>query len=107
MADLVEVFRSAHTPTAQLVRSALISEGIDAHIVGEHLAGMIGAASRILPARVLVPDHQEAEARTALAVIEARADAPPDASEPTTCPACGADWEPGFDVCWQCEAERP
>lgn len=104
--ELVEVFRSPHTPTAQLVRAALVAHGIDAHIVGEHLSGMIGAASSILPARVLVPEDQADEARAALEVMNAMADET-DGDDPKNCPACGAEWEPGFDVCWQCQAERP
>ena len=101
MADLVEVFRSPHTPTAQLVRAALIAHGIDAHVVGEHLAGMIGAASRILPARVLVPEHQKNDALVAIEMMNS--DTGPSADEPTHCPACGVEWEPGFDVCWSCQ----
>lgn len=28
-------------------------------------------------------------------------------SEDPTCAACGVPWEPGFEVCWNCQAQEP
>ena len=104
MADLVEVFRSTRVQDAHLVRAALDAHGVVAHVLGEHLAGMIPLGRRWLPVRVMVPQAQEAEARTVIEVMNAMADEPPDANEPTHCLSCGVEWEPGFDECWQCQA---
>ncbi len=103
MAELVEVFRSTRVQDAQLVRAALEAHGVVAHVLGEHLAGMVPLGRRFLPVRVMVAEAHEAEARTVIEVMNAMADEPPDADEPTQCPKCNAAWEPGFDVCWSCQ----
>lgn len=105
VADLVEVFRSTQTADAQIKASLLIDQGIQAIVVEPNLAATIGAGSFILPAKVMVPRDQEELARLALKAFDEVAEAPAPVDGPTKCPNCGAPWEPGFTVCWQCEYE--
>lgn len=103
MADLVEVFRHNSAAHAQLIAAALTHHGLHAAVVHDGLASIIGAGSLGVSARVLVPDGEADEARAAIAVLEASADTEPAQGGPSTCPACGAPWEAGFEECWQCQ----
>ncbi len=101
MADLVEVFRSANGPEAQLLAAALNHHGVRATVVQGGLAAVVGAGSFAVPARVLVPADQEADARVAIEMLSAE---PAAGTSPDECGACGAPWEPGFQECWRCQA---
>lgn len=103
VAKLVEVFRSTLTADAQIKASLLNDQGIRATVVEPNLAASVGAGSLILPARVMVPEDQIELARVALEAIAEIAEAAPPTEGPTRCPSCGAAWEPGFSVCWQCQ----
>ncbi|MEN0061507.1 MAG: DUF2007 domain-containing protein [Myxococcota bacterium] len=105
MADLVEVFRSSYTAEAQIKASVLKDRGIQVVVTSPDLAASVGAGAHILPVRVLVPDHQAELARQTLAALEEVAAAQAPSTGPKTCPNCGATWEPGFAVCWQCQYE--
>ncbi len=104
--DLVEVFQHEHTVVSQLVQSVLKDHGLHPAIQGEHLASSVGIASFIVPCRVLVPKLEVEEARVVIAMMEATA-VGEEGSGPASCPACGADWEPGFRECWQCQERLP
>lgn len=94
---------------AQLVRSALIHDGIPAVLRNERLVGGIG----LLPvndAMVEVWVDKAAQGRAeslVRAVLYGDAEEPVVGREraidtPTHCTRCGAPWEPGFQSCWKC-----
>lgn len=111
--DRVRVYSHQFLASAQLVADHLDAHGIPAQVTGQHLTGLGG----LIPftdtyAEVWVAqEHAHAAAALVAGVI-----APPEqgglslvpdeagalAVVPESCPACGAEAEPGFDVCWQC-----
>lgn len=126
--DELVVYSSIQPMLAHLVLSALQNAGLPARLSGEHRAGMgglIGMDDAMV--EVLVPLTHRVKAQEVLAPLFAphadgghlaltdSFDALAGAlglspgrgalarPEPTACPACGADWEPGFELCWQCE----
>ena len=94
---------------AQLVRAALINDGIPAVLRNERLVGGIGMLP-INDAMVEVWVDKAAQERAESlihAVLYGEGDAPVVGREspvdaPTHCVRCGAPWEPGFQSCWQC-----
>ena len=106
MSAWVEVFRHHEMAKVQLTEALLSANGLSPVVYGAHLASMVGIGSHVVPARVMVRAKLADEARTLLAVMESVAEEDlSNRDDPEVCPACGADWEPGFDVCWQCQAE--
>ncbi|MEZ4265239.1 MAG: DUF2007 domain-containing protein [Myxococcota bacterium] len=122
------VYSSIQPMLAHLVLSALRNAGLPARLSGEHRAGMgglIGMDDAMVEVRV--PMTHQAQAQALLAPLFApHADGGHLAlsedvdllagalglsprpgilarPEPAECPECGAPWEPGFDLCWQCE----
>ena len=106
IADLVEVLRTPSLSEAKLAESTLRSLGLTPTLLDETTAATIGAGTLAIPRRVMVPEPQRDEALAALEVVRAMSEEE-RTDDPPACLACGAPWEPGFDVCWQCEAERP
>ncbi len=104
MSKLVEVFRSPYTAEAQIKASVLQDRGVQATVISPDLAASAGAGAHIMPARVMVPENQVPQARETIAALEAMVEADGSAG-PERCPSCGARWEPGFAVCWQCQHE--
>lgn len=103
MASLVEVFRSPYTAEAQIKASVLKDRGIQAIVMSPDLAASAGAGIHIMPARVMVPEDQVEQARETIEALEELGEEAVDT--PEKCPSCGAKWEPGFSVCWQCNYE--
>jgi hypothetical protein len=99
--------QTANRTTAQLLRGALESEGIEVVVQGEHLAGAagelpVGASAEY---RVcLVDDDQLPRAQhLTRAWLADRAAAHP--GETWVCVGCGERHEPQFRSCWRCGAE--
>lgn len=96
---------------AQLVRAALIHDGIPAVLRNERLVGGIGMLP-VNDAMVEVWVDKNALSRAEAlvhAVLYSDADEPVVGRDrvvatPTHCARCGAPWEPGFQSCWQCSA---
>jgi hypothetical protein len=108
MADLVEVYRDARSEFAKLVTLGLQQQGLRATLVGEGLSGIVGAGAVAVPARVLVPAPELESATAMVAVLLAEMNQEPSSEGlPEHCPNCGAEWEAGFSVCWQCEYALP
>jgi len=101
--DLIEVFQHEHTAVSQLVKSVLEDHGLHPILQGEHLASSVGIASFIVPCRVLVPKLEVPEAQAVIAVMEESANLD-EKGGPEKCSSCSADWEPGFQECWRCQA---
>lgn len=112
----VRVYSHQFLASAQLVADHLDAHDIAAQVTGQHLTGLGGmipftdtyaevwvrpedaARAAVLVARIISPPEEGAlsmlpDEAGALAVV------------PEPCPACGAEAEPGFDVCWQCGAQ--
>ena len=100
----IEVFRSDSTLEAQLKKRLLEQYDLQPVLSGDNLASLVGMGGLGLPCRVLVKPEDVERAQEILSKI----DGPKlvfSADEPEICPSCGADWEPGFQMCWRCEAE--
>ena len=102
MNNLVEVFRSDNTIEAQMKAQLLQQCGLSSTLLGENLASMIGMGGNAVPCRVLVPEEQAMRAFEILQTLETAPEEP--LVEPDNCPKCNATWEPGFSVCWNCQA---
>ena len=109
------VFKSTNLFEAHLVVSVLANNGIKAHVRGEHLVGLAGAiAVSDAMAQVWVGPGDTTRANEILGFAVTRdtlgrlslvgARQGGELSEPDTCPACHETWEPGFEICWSCEA---
>jgi len=121
----VVVFTSQHAPEAEIVAGLLRSNGFHVRVLGSDTARMVGMGSHLAPTKVTVEPHEEEEARVLLGNVvrydehgrlsfvepneaEGRLGEPAaKTEEPKNCPNCGADWEPGFEVCWKCEYVLP
>jgi len=121
----VVVFRSLVLPEAHLVRSFLEGHGVDAWIAGEHLRSVLGMIAvpdaelevwvhrddadeaRGLLSKILSQDERGrlsiAEPGPGEGLLSLLDQSPRD--DPERCVMCDAEWEPGFDMCWQCEHE--
>ncbi len=103
---VTEVFRTYQQAESVLMAAALRQHGLHPTVFGDHMAAMAGIGIYVDPIRIMVPRAEVLEARAVVAIIEtvAKEEISDDIS---ACPACEAQWEPGFDVCWQCDAQRP
>ena len=124
MGRLVKVFSSSVGVEAQLAWAALDAAGIPGHVQGADLIpGAFGADAH--HAAVYVPEASAADAHAVLGTALKRDAAgalsltdsaaasgrlsiaeTTEETEPDPCAACGAEWEPGFEVCWRCEKPR-
>jgi predicted RNA-binding Zn-ribbon protein involved in translation (DUF1610 family) len=83
---------------AYLLRSMLERAGIPA-MVEEHAAGLLEAE-----AGVVWINREDLEAARELITAHMNA---PKSTATWTCPACGEQLDPEFDICWNCQTERP
>jgi len=105
MAKRTIVFQSSSTFEAQMMAEQMKRHGLHPVLDGEHLAATVGLGAFVAPCRVSLPNNEVDEARALMAVWEAELSKPSKAG-PSLCAACGAAWEPGFDVCWKCQTAR-
>jgi len=99
---MIEVYSSDSTIEAQLVAQRLSHHGLHPILKNEDLASMVGMGSIAMPCSVCVPVTEASEAKAILkADLEDSSPAPLDT--PTHCPHCNAEWEAGFEVCWNCQ----
>jgi putative signal transducing protein len=111
----VEVYRTTTGAQAHLLRNLLDDAGIEAQVENDLLQGVAGEIPLgwATAPRVLVPAHQQAEAR---AVIERFRTSPPppqrarSVEDGTSCLACGAAIPEDADSCprcrWSYESDR-
>jgi hypothetical protein len=97
------VYRATGPTDGFLVRDWLQRCGLHPQLRGD-LSGLRGE----IPIReswpsVWVAPGEEPAARAALRQLEG----PRLVRTAWTCPRCGAEGEPDFDACWNCDAERP
>jgi hypothetical protein len=101
--------QTADRTTAQLLRGALESEGIEVVVQGEHAtaaAGELPVGASAVYRVCLVDDEQLPRAsRLVRAWLDDRREGP--SGETWHCAACGERCEPQFRSCWRCGAEAP
>lgn len=88
-------------PEAHLVNTALLRAGLRSEVRGESRAPLAGEIP-FADARVEVwvgPEHL-LSATALLAEIDAAGE-----GEPHTCPKCGEESPPAFELCWRCGAD--
>ena len=120
----LHIVRSA--PEAHIVRTALAHAGIDALVQndqqiptgaeGDNWVEIWVDEERAEEAVEFLKSVVRTDETGRLSLIdpadpEGRLTLSPEAGNvalaPTHCEACGAEWEPGFEVCWSCLAELP
>lgn len=89
---------------AQMLRDHLAGHHIQTVILGDYLSGAAGELSAVnFPTVWLLEDRDLPRAEQLLESFLAEPPAAPD----WQCPACGAQVEGGFELCWQCGSPRP
>jgi predicted amidophosphoribosyltransferase len=108
------VYRARDALDAHFYRGILEAQGIPAVVMGEVLSAInpaLGMVPGSLPTLcVRRGDVEQARAVLAEALARGRPAAkgePVATEEAWTCPHCGEQIEGQFDVCWNCQAERP
>ncbi|MFK7821487.1 MAG: DUF2007 domain-containing protein [Planctomycetaceae bacterium] len=107
MSKLIEVYSAANSPEAHLLVSRLADDGIPARIVGEALgtgAGELPVGYATSPRIWVHEEHAERARDLVLDWEEERKDSRPEPS--WKCPACAADVDGSFQICWSCQQWR-
>ena len=126
---LVRIYRSHILHEVHLAQAVLTWADLHPTVLGEHRAGLAGAIPVAdAMAELWVPDEEADPARAtlqeqlvrgqdgqlslvsehvgALSAPDASDNPQPAAPDDETCPHCDSAWEPGFDVCWNCDTPR-
>lgn len=97
---------SSYTPfQAHLTAQFLREEGLSPEVRNESLNRVIGGVPLTESmVEVWVPEEEATRAERLLHENETREeiDNAGERAKLAQCPACGAQWEPGFDRCWNC-----
>jgi hypothetical protein len=101
--EWVCVYRATGPADGFLVRDWLVRSGLEPQLRGDlsTIRGEIPIGES-WPSIWVGPQHRE---RAASLIQELNG--PRLVREAWTCPACGAEGEPDFDSCWNCDADRP
>ena len=106
----VDIYWARDAQEAHEIKGVLERAGIEAHVLGEMLAGATGElpmGPSVSP-QVWVAKDDEACARRLCREWEQERDAArAGPALPWTCPRCGESVEGTFDLCWKCEGPRP
>lgn len=98
------LYHASDSLQANLLKDHLAAHHIRAVILGDYLSGAAGELSAInFPAVWLVEDRDLVRARQLLDEFLA----PVPAASGWRCPACGAEVDGEFSLCWQCNTARP
>lgn len=107
----IEVYIARDEMDAGTALAMLRAEGIEGRVVGANLqtaSGELGMSYNALP-RIWVRSDDATRARELIANHERErreaSERPP--AEPWRCPACSEEVQGDFDLCWNCETERP
>ncbi len=104
MADLYAVYTAYSQYEADLVAALLRADGLQPSILDMNPEVNFGGSSPgIDPVLVRVPEPELERARLVVKRMEKAKKARGKESDPSLCPACSVPWEPGFDVCWNCQ----
>ncbi|MCL4193426.1 MAG: DUF2007 domain-containing protein [Thermoguttaceae bacterium] len=103
-AEVREVYSARNVPEAHFIKASLEDAGIEARVVGDQLQNTVLPAEAISP-QVLVRGEDYARARELIHQWQTQQH--PEVTAPEwTCSACGEPNEPGFEICWNCQAAR-
>ncbi len=104
---MIQVYTAQALHTVGFVKSLLACEGIDSMIRNEHLNSAMGELPPIecWPELWILNDQDESRARTIVENFQKRADSAPGPA--WHCQQCGEFVEGEFDLCWNCQTERP
>jgi len=100
------VYQTSERTLAQLLRSALESQGVAAIVQGEHLTPLQGEipAGTAAEYRVCLVDDEQLPRATRL-TKQWLAEGDAERSAPWVCRECGEHHEPQFVSCWRCGAD--
>ena len=100
---MVRIHSSVSSIDIHNLRNVLESNGIRCEVMGEFRRAMMGEVplSESFVELWIVDDAEETAAR------EIIAGGLRPASGPWTCPNCGESIDAEFDLCWNCQSERP
>jgi hypothetical protein len=102
-----QVHAARHAADAHAVRGFLESQGIEALVRGEFLAGGLGELPADICSVWITNDAQFAEANALLIDFLKGAQAQRFGAERWQCPNCAEALEGQFTACWNCGAARP
>jgi hypothetical protein len=89
---------------ANLLRDHLAAHHIQSVVLGDYLSGAAGELPAVnFPVVWVLEDRDLPRARQLLEAFLT----PAEPAAAWRCPACGAEVEGEFDLCWQCGAPRP
>lgn len=104
MGSLVKVATFQNSLEAHVAQGLLEAEGLQSYLEGEHgNLAMSYATSAIGGVRLMV---EQADTELALAVLSRSEECVPRGEE-WQCLKCFETVDAGFEVCWNCEADRP
>lgn len=102
------VYQSTDYYSAQLIKSYLEDNGIDANVSGELLIGAIGEIPANSYPSVWVIDEDDFDrAKALIAKYEESMAKPLQENTNWLCPHCGEKMELQFTQCWNCGTVRP
>ncbi|MEZ6118619.1 MAG: hypothetical protein R3C28_18915 [Pirellulaceae bacterium] len=99
---LVTVARYPNAHIAQLIQSHLVAQGIRAHVSGTNVANMLShVGSALGGVRLQVAAEDVEQANQVLLSLQ------DDGSvSGWLCGRCQEEVDPGFEICWNCQAHR-
>ena len=110
-AELTTVYEAGSSGEAYLVRDMLLDNDIEAVVAGEYSeSAPIAPITDGPTVQVRAADRQCALKlieQFERATIHDEDETAHSAEPPWTCPKCGKTVDGNFEVCWNCEAERP
>ena len=98
------LYQAADALQATLLRDHLAAHHIRSVVLGDYLSGAAGELSAInFPTVWLLEERDLSRARQLLDVFLA----PQPPASDWRCPACGAEVDGEFALCWRCNTPRP
>jgi hypothetical protein len=106
--DMKKLYTARDAMEAHFLRTLLEERDIPAAVLGENLAPARGELPFTLETQpaVWVNDDDLADAQAVVDDMLARRGAR-DLAPPWTCPACHEFVDATFELCWNCQADRP
>ena len=103
------IYRAANAAEGIFLRDLIGRKGIPAQLIGENLAGSVGALPvQVLEVEIHVSSSQAEAARNIVEAYEARLRKgdPLDAGPRWVCTCCREINESTFEICWNCQTGR-
>ena len=99
---MLKFYEARDSLEARQLVDALAAHAIEATVLGEHLSGAAGELPAVNFPWVWLINNDDMPAAQAVldGFLASRGSLPKRG--PWVCPACGAEVDAGFDICWQC-----